>query len=597
MVRKPHHPGEPRCAFGWMTFIVVMALLCSSAGTVSARAEEPQIFGRPVAIVMSDDGDSALIANRDLAAITVVDSHTLEVRLIEGRWSGIVDAALMPKSKFLIAVATVPPSLLSINTVPQSVVEPATVALPALPARVAVSLDGGFACVSMTWDHSVCMVPLTIDGRPDGDAVTRIPLSFPPKELLALPDQRFLVADAFGSHLVVVDASSGSIVAAHELSGHHIGGMTRRISGGQILITHQRLSKVAESSRDDIHWGTLMQNGVASIPEADFFDTTQPISRNMRFRSLGDVGGGAGDPAGIVAWDKGHFAVAVAGTNQIAWWNSTAKELRFVDAGLLPTRLVHLGPSKLLCVNTLDDTASLVDFSKGLRVEKVLGKQRTLETPEDRGEAAFYAAKLSHDGWMSCSSCHVDGHSPDLLADTMGDGRFGNPKRIPSLLNSSVTGPWAWDGSKTSLEAQVRQTLESTMHRDERSRTSGASDDDVARDIAAYLQTLSTPSPVPVSTAEETALGTAIFRERACNKCHDPDNDFTSPQTYDVAVHDEAGTKLFNPPSLKGLRHRRAFFHDARFRSIDELLETHPDPKASASVEEQSRLKAFLLSL
>ncbi|MBC7966877.1 MAG: hypothetical protein H7Z17_13245, partial [Fuerstia sp.] len=192
MVRKPHHPGEPRSAFGGMTFIVVMALLCSSAGTVSARAEEPQIFGRPVAIVMSDDGNSALIANRDLAAITVIDSHTLEVRMIEGRWSGIVDAALMPKSKFLIAVATVPPSLLSINTVPQSVVEPATVALPALPARVAVSLDGGFACVSMTWDHSVCMVPLTIDGRPDGNAVTRIPLSFPPKELLALPDQRFL---------------------------------------------------------------------------------------------------------------------------------------------------------------------------------------------------------------------------------------------------------------------------------------------------------------------------------------------------------------------------------------------------------------------
>ena len=89
-----------------------MALLSFLAGTMPARAEEPQIFGRPVAIVMSDDGGSALIANRNLSAITVIDSHTLEVRMIEGRWSGIVDAALMPQSKYLIAAATMPPSLL-----------------------------------------------------------------------------------------------------------------------------------------------------------------------------------------------------------------------------------------------------------------------------------------------------------------------------------------------------------------------------------------------------------------------------------------------------------------------------------------------------
>ena len=53
MVWKPHHPGEPRSAFGWMTFFVVMALVGSFAGTVSARAEEPQIFGQPVAILAS----------------------------------------------------------------------------------------------------------------------------------------------------------------------------------------------------------------------------------------------------------------------------------------------------------------------------------------------------------------------------------------------------------------------------------------------------------------------------------------------------------------------------------------------------------------
>lgn len=579
----------------------ITELLCWMSVATNVWGDELRLFGRPVAVMSNDD--TAFIANRDLPIITVINCNTLETRTIAGNWSGIVDAALIPESKRIIAISTTPQSLLSINTgpflepePPSEKAEPVTIALNALPAKVVVSMDGKFACVSMTWDHSVSIVPCADDGQPDGGNVKSIHLSFPPKELLALPDQKFLVADAFRGQLAVIDATAGKIIAAHDFPCHHIGGMTRKTSKEEILITHQRLSEIAETSRDDIHWGNLMQSGVTSIPEADLLNDTKLIDSDLHFRPLGDVGNGAADPAGIAAWNEEHMAVAVAGTNQVAFWNRSAMAPMFIDVGLMPTRLIRFGTSQLLCINTLADTASLLDFSNGIHFSKSFGNPRTLETAEERGEAAFYSAKLSHDGWMSCNSCHVDGHSPDLLADTLGDGSFRNPKRIPSLLNSSFTGPWGWDGSKPGMEMQIQQTLQTTMHRDQRSRTHGSSDDDVSRDIAAYLQTLSTASR-PTSLAEDVAPGEIIFRDRGCVKCHDPGQHFTSPETYDVSVHDEAGSKLFNPPSLRGLQHRRAYFHDARFKSLDDVLKSHPDGKIAELPEVMSQLKAYLMTL
>jgi cytochrome c peroxidase len=54
---------------------------------------------------------------------------------------------------------------------------------------------------------------------------------------------------------------------------------------------------------------------------------------------------------------------------------------------------------------------------------------------------------------------------------------------------------------------------------------------------------------------------------------------------------------MFNPPSLHGLQHRRAYFHDARFKSLDDVLKSHPDGKIAGLPEVMSQLKAFLMTL
>ena len=65
---------------------------------------------------------------------------------------------------------------------------------------------------------------------------------------------------------------------------------------------------------------------------------------------------------------------------------------------------------------------------------------------------------------MSCHSCHSDGHTNNLVSDTLGDGSYGTPKRVPSLLGVATTGPWTWTGSVAHLEAQVRKSIATTMH-------------------------------------------------------------------------------------------------------------------------------------
>ena len=89
---------------------------------------------------------------------------------------------------------------------------------------------------------------------------------------------------------------------------------------------------------------------------------------------------------------------------------------------------------------------------------------------------------------MSCQSCHTDGHTNSLLSDTLGDGSYGAPKRVPSLLGVAATGPWTWTGSIPRLEDQIRKSIVTTMH------GTKPTDEQVA-DLAAYLSSLAPPSP------------------------------------------------------------------------------------------------------
>jgi cytochrome c peroxidase len=242
--------------------------------------------------------------------------------------------------------------------------------------------------------------------------------------------------------------------------------------------------------------------------------------------------------------------------------------------------------------NTFADSVTTLDVG-AFRVERTikLGPQSELSAAQ-RGEQYFYDARLSLDGWFSCHSCHTDGHSNGLTSDNFGDGAAGAPKRIPSLLGSVETGPWAWDGHVSLMEDQIRSSLVRTM------RSPNPTDARVAG-LAEFVRSLSAP-PRPENVKPDDSLarqGEQIFARTGCTDCHRPPT-YTSPASYDVGIVDELGRDRFNPPSLRGVRLRPALFHDNRAGSLEDVLLRHRHGQASESPAEDVRaLLAFLRGL
>jgi cytochrome c peroxidase len=214
----------------------------------------------------------------------------------------------------------------------------------------------------------------------------------------------------------------------------------------------------------------------------------------------------------------------------------------------------------------------------------------------DQGERLFYDARLSHDGWMSCQSCHTDGHTNGLLSDTLGDGSFGAPKKIPSLLGVGASAPWTWTGSMTRLEDQVRKSIQTTMQGRET-----ASNDDHVQALTAYLRSLQPLSlaltDAPGSADPSVSRGRNVFLDHKCDGCH-VSPAYTSPQRFDVDLTDEVGNREFNPPSLLGVSRREPLLHDGRATTLSDLFQRHRHPRgAMMTPREISDLTAFLKSL
>ena len=190
---------------------------------------------------------------------------------------------------------------------------------------------------------------------------------------------------------------------------------------------------------------------------------------------------------------------------------------------------------------------------------------------------------------MSCASCHTGGHTNHRLSDTLGDGQYGAPKRVLSLLGVADTKPWAWDGQIRQLEDQVEKSVRTTL------RGRDLEDREVD-DLAAYLRTLELPE---VSEPGETALiaaGREAFDRYTCNRCHTAPV-YTSPGAHNVGLTDEVGNNRFNPPSLRGVKFRRALLHDGSAKSLEEVFEVHPGFDVEVQTPDLPALIAFLRTL
>lgn len=520
-----------------------------------------------------------------------------------------------------LAVQSTPTHLISVasDTAPSDTA-PSDTAPRRASSDDPVAARRGELYASLRWAHRLQRVEL----QTDGDSAALIPretldLPFSPGPLLATRDGRHLVvADAFGPHLAIVQCEPLRVTAVLRIPGHNVGGLAWTEDGSGLQFTHAMLNDFIPTTRDHVFWGNVVSNMLRVLPRDELLvERPESLQEPHRIHGslfpLGREGQAAGDPGELLVTARGDLVLAIRGTQELAFRRHGQRNFTKRTVADGPSALWASDDGRTLVVaSRFADALTFVDAHSFQPTQLVTLGDLPEPSLVDRGERLFHDARLSLDGWFSCHSCHTEGHTIGLSNDNFGDNEVGAPKRIPSLLGTRGTEPWAWNGSQSYLAGQVRKSLEQTMRSTDR-KSYPTIDESWVDAITAYVETLAAPpsraqaratrgrSLLAAETSDPAALqrGRQLFADRDCIHCHAPPA-YTSSATYDVGLADERGLRQFNPPSLRGVSQRFRFLHDGRAGSLREVLDQHPARPGidqPLTREEQADLVDFLETL
>lgn len=282
--------------------------------------------------------------------------------------------------------------------------------------------------------------------------------------------------------------------------------------------------------------------GINAVVELDARAQNPAAVERRRFRL-------PAGPTGVAADPDQHRAVV---------WSQFAHELSVID-------LAAPAPS------SRSNAPALAYDALPVRRVAAAHRQSSWVTPEiARGRALFHAtedSRLSRDG-RACASCHPDGRE-DALTWSTPEGTRQTVMLAGRLAGSE---PFGWFGGSKTLDAHVTRTME-------RLGGTGLAKSKADLDaLLAYLGALRAPSlagaPSDPARTALAARGRDLFLEPAqgCSTCHLGAG--TDQATHDVKSGNVIETSLrFDTPSLRFVSGTAPYFHDGRYRSLEETLE------------------------
>ena len=281
------------------------------------------------------------------------------------------------------------------------------------------------------------------------------------------------------------------------------------------------------------------------------------------------------------------------------------------------------------------------------------------KTKEQLGEMLFFEKKLSLDGSISCSSCHIPEFGfADTLAFSKGvNGRLGK-RNAPSCANLADRPYLFYDGRAATLEDQVKFPVEDknemclpmaeAVKRISSDRKYVAwfgkiyntlpTEANIKNSIASFERTLET-SNTPFDRymmnddssgfSESAARGRLLFmgKKAKCFECHFTP-DFTGDEFRNIGLFN--GTTLndsgryvitkdiidmgkFRVPGLRNVGATAPYMHNGMFKTLREVIEYYNDPykivpnpinidtnllhPLQLTIQEQTDLENFLMTL
>ncbi|MFT5466923.1 MAG: YVTN family beta-propeller protein [Verrucomicrobiales bacterium] len=535
------------------------AIFLGLSGWISASLAEG--LRAPSAMAVLDNGKTLAVTLERRGGLALIDLEKFELRSFTG-WEGEFTDLVVLEDDLLLATDSVKGRVILIRVENSKASVVATEAVAAFPVTAVAQQKGGMIFVASLWSKQITAIKR--EDESNLQVAGTIDLPFEPREQLLVADEtRLVVADAFGGNLALIDTDLLKVLATRKIQGHNIRGLAMDRDEERLLISHQDLNRLAQTSFDDVHWGMFLTNKVRSASIESFFAPNSPTE----LWSIGDVGRAGGDPDDLLVLEGDRIVVALAGVGEIAIGEFGDRNPKRIQTGARPASiLVDEWRDRLFVANQLDDLITVIDLKSEAVRATISLSPGTLPSAQARGEQLFFNARVSHDGWFSCHSCHTNGHTNGLVADTMGDGGFNSPKQIPSLFGLAETAPFGWLGGKESLADQLRSSIHTTMRNDHE-----ALPEHDVEDLAAFLKTLSPPTIPTPADAEAIARGSAVFQSQKCDRCHSGKT-LTTADVFDVDLPDELGNREFNPPSLRGVGLRRRFFHDGRAKSLEAVF-------------------------
>ena len=580
----------------WIVLLIIAAMQFST--THDARASDafqPQeSLRRPVAMALSPDEARLYVANRDAGSISIVDAKTLELLGETKIGKRLTDVACLDAGR-LLATDEAAHELVLLRIAKKKLHVVNRLPVSPYPQDIELSTRGDRAYVSSLWSRQISVIDLSDVRLPKVAAKIDLPLA-PNKQLLANDEKTLIVADNFSGRLAIVDCETNELATVRKFFAENIRGLAIDPDSGFLAVSHTMLNEYAHTVRNDVHWGVLMSNDLRWLRLNEVLDPEGDFYNKGHMHPLGEPNMGGADPGELAFFGDGTVVIPIAGVNKVAFGKEGDFSMQRLDVGRRPTTVIACEKFKRAFVaNTFDDSLSVIDMKDEQVSDTIsLGPQRGLELAE-RGELLFHDGRLSHDGWMTCNTCHTRGHTNGGQNDNFSDKSFGAPKLVLSLLGARDTAPYAWNGGTDKLQQQIRNSNKLTMH-------GRAIDDEQVAALEAFIHTLQPPPSIDAlrgsQDAELVSRGKQVFAARDCAACHTPPL-YTSEDTYDVGIHDKQGNTRFNPPSLRGVGQRGPYFHNASAERLEDVFAEHGhqlDGKPLAK-DELEALIAFLRSL
>ncbi len=583
-------------------------LLAGNDTTAPAAARAGTAYRSPVHLCVSLDGRRAYVVNQTSSSVSILDLRARRVIAEIAVGNHPSHAALSRDGRLLYVTSGHSSAIEVIDLECQRAVR--RIRTGHEPCGVTPSVDGARLYVASSISGSVSIVGL----RPGGPA-SEVRVGSEPRYLAETPDgARLVVANGLSRDVSIIDIATARVVETRSLGRASI---LRQVAcspdGRWAFVAH--LVSHDEMGPSQIERGWIHSNGFSVL------DLTRPGHRVTLL--LDRLMSGAANPWGLALSPDGRtLYVSLSGVHEVAIVD-VGEALRLVeetgpdqvkpleeDVEVLERRKIArrvsaggLGPrglaldeasGELLVANYFSDAVTALDASTG-EVRAVIPLGPPLEmTLWRKGELCFNDARITHQGWFSCASCHQEDATVDGLNWDLSNDGMGNPKNVKSLHDIHDTPPAMWSGVREEMNTAVAagQRFQGFLPEAENHRA-----------LMAFLGSPErAPNPYRELDPERLKRGEQAFLKARCHKCHPPPR-FTDLRKHDLGL---AGPNdpdtLFDTPSLRDCYRTAPYLHDGRARALKEIFTEHNREGAHGLARdltggELDDLMSYLLSL